>query len=207
VTADDLARARRHLARRDPVLGTAIKRIGACGLSNPPEWELFEGLVRAIAGQQLSVKAARTIFLRVKALAGGEAGCTPAGLLAVSPEALRGAGLSNGKVAYVRDLAARVASGTLSLEALVRLNDDEVMEQLTAVKGIGRWTAEMVLIFLLRRPDVMPVDDLGIVRAVQRLYGLRARPSAKKLLQVAEAWRPWRSVACWYLWASLDMPL
>jgi DNA-3-methyladenine glycosylase II len=207
VSPDDLARARRYLARRDPVLGTAIKRIGACGLATPPDGNLFEGLVRAIAGQQLSVKAARTIFLRVKALAGGDGGCSPAGLLAVSPEALRGAGLSNGKVAYVRDLAERVASGSLSLDALHRLGDDEVIERLTEVKGIGRWTAEMILIFLLRRPDVMPLDDLGIVRAVQKVYGLRKRPGPRKLLQISEPWRPWRSVACWYLWASLDMPM
>ena len=117
---------------------------------------------------------------------------------------LRGAGLSGQKVRYVRDLCARIEDGTLPLDALDRMTDDQVIESLTQVKGIGRWTAEMFLMFRLHRPDVLPVDDLGIVKAVQRAYRLRTLPSPARLLRLGESWRPYRSVACWYLWASLD---
>lgn len=207
MTSEDLARARRHLMRRDPVLAVAVRRIGACGLATPPEGDLFEGLVRAITGQQLSVKAARTIYARVLTVAGNDGKLQPDALLAVPAADLRAAGLSVRKAAYVHELAGRVAAGELLLSGLHGLSDEEVVARLTAVKGIGRWTAEMILIFRLRRPDVLPVDDGGIVRAVQRLYGLRRRPSARRLERIAEPWRPWRSVASWYLWATLDMPM
>ena len=117
---------------------------------------------------------------------------------------LRGAGLSGQKVRYVRDLCGRIEDGTLPLDALDRMTDDQVIDSLTQVKGIGRWTAEMFLMFRLQRPDVLPVGDLGIVKAVQRVYRLRTVPSPAKLLRLGESWRPYRSVACWYLWASLD---
>jgi DNA-3-methyladenine glycosylase II len=117
---------------------------------------------------------------------------------------LREAGLSGQKVRYLRDLCVRIDNGTLSLNALDRMSDDQVIEALTRVKGIGRWTAEMFLMFRLQRPDVLPVGDLGIVKAVQRAYGFRSVPSPARLLRLGESWRPYRSVACWYLWASLN---
>jgi DNA-3-methyladenine glycosylase II len=131
------------------------------------------------------------------------AGLTPEAFLATPDEALRAAGLSRQKVGYLRDLSARISDGRLELDALDALPDEEVIARLTTVKGFGRWTAEMFLMFRLHRPDVLPVGDLGIVNAVQRLYGLRKRPDPKRLMKIGEAWRPYRSVACWYLWQTL----
>jgi DNA-3-methyladenine glycosylase II len=203
MTADDYARARRALMRRDPVLGAAIRRIGACGLEARQQRDAFTALVRAIVGQQLSAKAAATIFERLRALfPGGE--LTGAGAFATLDDAaLRRVGLSSQKLSYVRDLCARMSDGRLSLDELVELPDDEVIARLTEVRGFGRWTAEMFLIFRLNRPDILPVGDLGIVRAVQQLYRLRVPPDAKRLTSIGERWRPYRSVACWYLWQSL----
>ena len=123
-----------------------------------------------------------------------------------SDDRLRGVGLSGQKLGYLRDLCARIDDGSLDLHALGELSDEDVVTALTAVKGIGRWTAEMFLMFRLHRPDVLPVGDLGIVKAVQRAYGLRTLPTADRLLEIGETWRPFRSVACWYLWASLNGP-
>src|SRR6185503_12086731 len=125
----------------------------------------------------------------------------------LSDATLRGVGLSGQKVGYLRDLSARIADGRLDLDELDWLSDELVIERLTAVKGFGRWTAEMFLMFRLHRPDVLPVGDLGIVTAVQRLYGLRKRPDPKRLLKIGEPWRPYRSVACWYLWQSLKIDI
>jgi DNA-3-methyladenine glycosylase II len=136
-------------------------------------------------------------------LFGGEVP-TPAQLIAIDPDALRTAGLSRAKVAYLRDLAERVEDGELDLDRLRELSDDEVSAQLTAVKGIGQWSVDMFLIFYLGRPDVLAVGDLGIRRAIERAYGLRKIPDAKKVLRIGEPWRPYRSLACLYLWASLD---
>jgi len=158
--------------------------------------------VHAIIAQQLSSKAAATIERRVHALFRGA--MTPAALSSVQDDALRGAGMSFQKIRYLRDLCARVENGSLDLKMLHDLPDEQVVEALTQVKGIGRWTAEMFLMFRLHRPDVLPVGDLGIVRAVQRAYGLRKAPSPDRLMRLGEPWRPYRSVACWYLWASLD---
>jgi DNA-3-methyladenine glycosylase II len=203
MTADDYARARRALMRRDPVLGTAIKRIGECGLAARQQRDAFTALVRAIVGQQLSAKAAATIFGRLCALfPGGELTGAPA-FAELDDRALRGVGLSTQKLSYVRDLCARMSDGRLSLDQLVELPDEEVVARLTEVRGFGRWTAEMFLIFRLNRPDVLPVGDQGIVRAVQQLYRLRLPPDAKRLTSIGERWRPYRSVACWYLWQSL----
>jgi DNA-3-methyladenine glycosylase II len=160
-------------------------------------------LVRSIVGQQLSTRAAQTIYGRVLDLFGGEVP-TPAQLIAIDPDALRTAGLSRAKVAYLRDLAERVEDGELDLDRLRELSDDEVSAQLTAVKGIGQWSVDMFLIFYLGRPDVLAVGDLGIRRAIERAYGLRKIPDAKKVLRIGEPWRPYRSLACLYLWASLD---
>jgi len=200
----DYARARRLLARRDPVIGALIREHGACGLAKAQHEDPFRALVQAIISQQLSTKAARTIGLRFTALFDGRP--TPA-TVAVAPDApLRGVGLSGQKLAYMRDLCAKVESGALPLGALDALPDDEVVAALTQVKGIGRWTAEMFLMFRLHRPDVLPVGDLGIVKAVQKAYRLRKTPSPERITEIGEAWRPYRSVASWYLWASLGNP-
>jgi len=151
--------------------------------------------------QQLSTRAAATIAGRFDALFDGYP--TPARVAEVPDDRLRGVGLSGQKVTYLRDLCRRIGDGSLPLGELDRLPDEGVIEALTRVKGIGRWTAEMFLMFRLHRPDVLPVDDLGIVKAVQRAYRLRTLPSPTRLMRLGESWRPYRSVACWYLWASL----
>jgi DNA-3-methyladenine glycosylase II len=198
----DYTRARRLLARRDPILRELMRAHGPCGLSARQHADPFKALTRAIVGQQLSAKAAATIFSRFEALF--DTFPTPAQVLAVSDDRLRGVGLSTQKLGYLRDLCRRIVEGELPLDVFDRLDDEAVIERLTQVKGIGRWTAEMFLIFRLQRPDVLPVGDLGIVRAVQRAYKLRKAPSPDRLTRIGEAWRPYRSVACWYLWASLN---
>ena len=165
--------------------------------------EPYGALVRSIVGQQLSTKAARTIYERLTALFDGRTP-TPAELLAADPEDVRAAGLSRPKVSYLRSLAEHVQSGALELDRLAELPDDEVSAQLTAVKGLGQWTADMFLIFHLGRPDVLPVGDLGVRRAVERAYGLDDLPDAAKLTEIADPWRPNRSLASLYLWRSLD---
>lgn len=198
---EDHGRIRRLLARRDPRLGLVIKRVKAP--EAPKRIEHFTALVRVIAGQQLSTKAAQTIFNRVAACF-PEGLPTPSGFGAVTDQQLRAAGLSRQKIAYMRDLCAKVADGSLRLQDLERLPDEDVIGAITQVKGLGRWSAEMFLMFRLNRPDVLPVGDLGIVKAIQRCYGLRKPPSAERMLKIGEAWRPYRSVACWYLWRSLE---
>jgi DNA-3-methyladenine glycosylase II len=198
----DYSRARRVLARRDPILRDLMRRHGPCGLAESQHTDPFVALLRAIISQQLSTKAAATIAGRVEALLDGRP--RPSAVAGVTDAQLRAAGLSGQKVSYVRDLCGRIEDGTLPLKALDRMTDDHVIESLTQVKGIGRWTAEMFLMFRLHRPDVLPVGDLGIVNAVQRAYRLRTVPSPARLLRLGESWRPYRSVACWYLWASLD---
>jgi DNA-3-methyladenine glycosylase II len=202
MTTADYARARRLLMRRDPVLAETIRRIGACGMASRLLTDHLTTLVRAIVGQQLSSKAAATIFGRLRGLF-PDAQITVAGLQVLDDATLRGVGLSSQKLAYIRDLSARVADGRLQLDELDALPDEQVIERLVAVKGFGRWTAEMFLMFRLQRPDVLPVGDLGICTAVQRIYRLRQRPKPKRLIRIGEAWRPYRSIACWYLWESL----
>jgi DNA-3-methyladenine glycosylase II len=165
--------------------------------------EPYGALVRSIVGQQLSTKAARSIYERLTALFDGRTP-TPPELLAADPEDVRSVGLSRPKVAYLRSLAEHVESGELELARLSELPDEEVTEQLTAVKGLGQWTADMFLIFHLGRPDVLPVGDLGVRRAVERAYGLPDLPDAAKLTEIGEPWRPHRSLASLYLWRSLD---
>lgn len=200
--AIDYSRARRVLARRDPILRDLMRRHGACGLAESQHTDPFVALLHAIVSQQLSTRAAATIAGRVEALMGGKP--SPSRAAAVTDLQLRAAGLSGQKVRYLRDLCARIENATLPLDQLDHMTDEQVIEALTQVKGIGRWTAEMFLMFRLHRPDVLPVGDLGIVKAVQRAYRLRKVPSPARLLRLAESWRPYRSVACWYLWASLD---
>ena len=199
----DYARARRHLMRHDPKLGSLVKQFGACELGSSRQADRFGGLVRSIVSQQLSVKAADTIHGRViAALDAGRA--TPDAILAMAEDRLRACGLSRAKVASVRDLATKVSDGSLALHALDALDDDAVIEAMTKVKGIGRWSAEMFLIFRLGRPDILPVADVGVQRAMRRLYGLRKHPSPARMTELARPWKPYRSVACWYLWRSLD---
>jgi len=202
LTSEDYVKARRLLMRRDPLLAATIKQIGPCGLAARQHTDHLTALVRAIVGQQLSGKAAATIFERFRALFPGNVISAP-GISALDDATLRGAGLSGQKVSYLRDLSARIADGRLKLDELDSLVDEEVIERLVAVKGFGRWTAEMFLMFRLHRPDVLPVADLGIMKAMQTIYRLRARPKPAKMLKIGEAWRPYRSVASWYLWQSL----
>jgi DNA-3-methyladenine glycosylase II len=166
--------------------------------------DAYGALVRTIVGQQLSTKAARTIYARLVAHFGDNPP-TPAELLAAQEAALRAAGLSRQKVSYLRDLAARVESGELELDILHQLPDEEVSARITAVKGLGQWSADMFLMFHLQRPDVLPVGDLGIRRAVETAYGLPGLPDADDLRTLAQPWRPWRTLACLYLWESLEL--
>jgi DNA-3-methyladenine glycosylase II len=200
--SNDHTRIRRLLIRRDPRLAVVIRRC-----RDAPDYsrriEHFAALVRVIVGQQLSTKAAQTIYSRVAAAFPDNAP-TPGGFGGISDEDLRRAGLSRQKIAYLRDLCAKVADGTLDLAALDSMTDDDVIVAITRVKGLGRWSADMFLMFRLNRPDVLPVGDLGIVRAIQRCYGLRKPPTPERMVKIAEAWRPYRSIACWYLWRSLE---
>jgi DNA-3-methyladenine glycosylase II len=198
--------ATEHLRAADPVLRELIDRIGpldeeARRRGRPDD--AYGALLRAIVGQQLSTRAARAIYARVLDLFGGRVP-TPAELVAIEPDALRAAGLSRAKVAYLRDLAERVETGQLEIDRLADLPDDEVSAQLLAVKGLGRWTVDIFLMFHLRRPDVVASGDLGIRRAVELAYGLPARPSIADVERIAEPWRPYRTTACVYLWESLD---
>lgn len=192
------------LARRDRVLGRAMKRLGPFPSLPVGRFSHFHSLSRAIISQQLAGKAADTIYRRVKALVPGGGFATPAQFLSLSDEALRGVGLSRAKTRAIRDLARRVESGELRLRSIGRYPDDEVIRQLTQVWGIGVWSAQMFLIFRLGRLDVMPTTDLGIQEGVRVLDSLKERPTPQKVLDRSEPWRPLRSVASWYLWQLLD---
>jgi len=198
----DLVTATRHLSRSDPVMRRIVKSIGVCGLRPGGRGDHFTTLARAIVGQQLSTRAAETIWNRVLALHPNGKQLRPEDVLTLTAADLRSAGLSNAKAAYVKDLAAKVAANEIKLRGLHRLDDEDIVASLTGVKGVGRWTVEMFLIFKLGRPDVWPVGDLGIRNAVARGYGLE--PTTENLMAVSEPWRPWRSVASWYLWRSLS---
>jgi DNA-3-methyladenine glycosylase II len=158
-------------------------------------------LVRALVSQQLSTKAAATIHTRVLQLMPS---LTAENILRVSPADLRAAGLSNQKVAYLRDLAERTVDGRLDLSSLRDKSDEEVIEAIVAVKGFGRWSAQMFLMFCLHRPDVLPTGDLGIVKGMQGVLGMKRRPAVRTMERAAEAWQPYRTIACWYVWRSLE---
>ncbi len=196
------------LRAADPVLGALIDAAGEAALAprtdRPPPGEHYAALVRTIAGQQLSVRAAQAIWTKLLARFGGRPP-TPQEVLDSDPEELRAAaGLSRAKVSYLRSLAEHVLSGELELDRLDELSDDEVIAELTAVRGIGEWSAHMFLMFQLERPDVLATGDLGIRRAVQVAYGLPELPAPAALAAIAETWRPHRTTACRYLWRSLD---
>jgi len=197
-----------HLRAADPAMARTIDAVGPCTLIL--ERNYYLALVDAIVSQQISIKAAASILARVVALCAPETIPTPGHLATASEEELRAVGCSRAKALYLKDLSARIVEGSLDLEALSRLPDEEIIAQLVAVKGIGRWTAEMFLIFSLGRPDVWPVDDLGIVIAAQGVFTLPARPKRKELLTLGEPLRPYRTLAAWYLWQSrrilLEMP-
>jgi DNA-3-methyladenine glycosylase II len=194
-----------HLRRSDPVMARLIRRAGAYRIARRPDG--FQALVRAIIFQQLAGGAARAIYERFVAMTGNGSFPTPAQVLAAPARVMRKAGLSRQKSRYLKDLAAHVASGSLDFRRFRRMDDETIVAQLTKVKGIGRWTAEMFLMFNLWRPDVLPVDDLGVRKAAMRAYGLRKLPTAKQLKAIGERWRPYRSVATWYLWNSADITL
>lgn len=195
------AQAVAHLRQSDPHMAALVDRVGE--LHIPVEPDLWRSLVGAIVGQQLSVAAARTIRGRIAALGQAEFPA-PEEILELSDETLRGAGLSRAKVIYVRDLAAHWIAGELNPAEIRDLPDEAVIERLVRVKGIGRWTAEMVLLFSLARPDVLAVDDLGLRIGAQRAYGLAERPSAAELIRLGEPWRPYRSYASLFLWRAHD---
>ena len=192
-----------HLKRADGVLAGVIDRVGPCRFQRRAQGTHFDALLRSIVYQQLSGKAAGTILARVLTLYGGRYP-RPAQLLETSDDVLRTAGLSRQKLAYVRDLAAKVETGEVPLARVGRMPDEEVIAHLTRVKGIGRWTAQMFLIFRLGRPDVLPELDLGIQNAIQRAYSLRTRPTPADVLRIGATWRPHATIASWYLWRSLE---
>lgn len=199
---DDYARARRVLMRRDPRLRAVITRVGRCALADGRAHDPFAALVRVILSQQLSGKAADTISGRVEALAHASGGITPAVVRGLDARALRAAGVSQQKIAYIYDLAEHVGGGRLDLHALDGQPDEDVIARITAVKGLGRWSAEMFLMFRLNRPDIFPVGDLGIVKGMARLFGMKRRPAVSTMVRLAEPWRPYRSIASWYVWRA-----
>ena len=196
-----MRKAVNHLKKSDPVLRAIIERVGPCRMQfSPPE---FGELAEAIVYQQLNGKAAATIFDRFVALAGDP--LTPEGILKLTDAQMRGVGLSKQKSSYLKDLAAKTAAGELDFARLPDLSDDEVIKHLTQVKGIGVWTAHMFLMFSLRRPDVLPTTDYGVQMAVKKHYRKRKLPKPKDMEKIARAWAPYRSIACWYMWRSLDI--
>lgn len=196
-----MRQAVRHLKQSDPVMRSIIERVGPCRMEfGEPT---FPALAESIVYQQLNGTAAMSIFNRFAELAGKP--LTPEGILKLSDQQLRGVGLSKQKSSYLRDLSAKTQAGLLTFEQLGVLSDDDVIEHLTQVKGIGVWTAHMFLMFPLRRPDVLPTGDYGIRVAIKKHYRKRKLPDPKTMQKIAKSWAPYRSVACWYLWQSLDM--
>ncbi|GAC1568880.1 MAG: DNA-3-methyladenine glycosylase [Ktedonobacteraceae bacterium] len=197
---ETIATATAYLRDLDPIMARAIELVGSCTLAPSPN--LFETLVDAIISQQISVKAADAIMARLRMAVIGETRglLMPEALLPFDADALRVAGLSPQKTRYIRDLTERVSSGQLDLERISELDDEAVIEELVKVKGIGRWTAEMMLIFSLGRPDVLPVDDLGFLEGVREAYSLDTRPTPKEMRERGEIWRPYRTFATWYMW-------
>jgi DNA-3-methyladenine glycosylase II len=196
-----MRKAINHLKKADPVLRDIINLVGAYRIEYGDP--AFESLAEAIVYQQLNGKAALTIFKRFAALAGEP--LTPEGILKLTDQQMRGAGLSKQKTSYLRDLAERTQRGELDFASLANLPDDAVIERLTQVKGIGVWTAHMFLMFSLRRPNVLPTGDFGVKMAIKRHYKKRKPPDPKQMEKIAKCWEPYRSVACWYLWRSLDI--
>ena len=198
----DAQAARRHLRRADETMAEIVRRVGPLALEirGAP----YQSLLRAVLYQQLAGAAASAIERRFLGLYGGRVP-EPEELIATSPDALRAAGLSRQKAGYLRSIAEHASAGGLELRRLRRMDDEELIATVTAIKGIGRWTADMLLMFCLGRPDVLPVGDLGVQRTMQAAYGLRAPPDAKRMERIAEPWRPYRSAGTWYLWRYGDV--
>src|SRR5436190_3225160 len=198
----DPAAAARHFRKADPVIAGVIKQVGPCTLK--PQRDRFNMLVRSIISQQISTAAARSIRAKLEALIAPEK-VRPEVLARFSLEQLKSAGLSSQKATYLHDLAAKAADGTVQLKTVGRKSDEEIIAELIQVKGIGRWTAQMFLIFSLGRPDVFPPDDLGIKVALRNLYGLAELPTKAEARALAAPWTPHSTFATWYLWRSLDL--
>ena len=199
----DYRRGVAYLKRADAPLAAVIERVGVCRFAPRAEGTHFEAVARAIIYQQLSGKAAGTIHSRFHDLYGGRAP-EPDEVLGTTDQALRAAGLSRQKVGYLRDLAARVSTGDVPLRTIEALDDVAIVDALTRVKGVGRWTAQIFLMFRLGRPDVLPELDLGVQKGIQLAYGYASRPKPAEVSRLGERWAPWRTVAAWYFWRSLD---
>ncbi|MDP9268473.1 MAG: DNA-3-methyladenine glycosylase [Acidobacteriota bacterium] len=197
-----MKRAVAHLKKVDPVLAQVIRRVGPFNISLAYREASFQTLVRSIAFQQLNGKAATTIFNRLLMAAGGK--LTPASVLDLTKQEMRACGLSKQKVSYIRDLAEKTESGEIDFAALPKMSDAEVIEHLTRVKGIGEWSAQMFLMFALRRQNVLACGDFGVQAAIRKHYKKRKHPKPKDVARIGRPWAPYSSVACWYLWRSLD---
>ena len=194
----------RHLKRADARLAAVVERVGPCRFEPRRDGTDFEAVLRSIVYQQLSGKAAATIHGRVLALLGDTP--TPAAVSATPDDAFRAAGLSRQKTSYVRDLARQALSGNVPFDAFDSLSDDAIIEALSSIKGVGRWTAQMFLMFRLGRLDVLPAEDLGIRKGVQLAYRTRGLPPPKRVLVLGRTWSPYATIASWYLWRSLELP-
>jgi DNA-3-methyladenine glycosylase II len=196
-----MRKAINHLKKSDPVMRGIIERVGPCRMEFGEP--VFHSLAEAIVYQQLNGKAAVTIFKRFTALAGEPV--TPEGIVRLTGEQLRSVGLSKQKSSYLRDMAERAIRGELNFTRLPGMTDDEVIKHLTQVKGVGVWTAHMFLMFTLKRPNVLPTGDFGVRMAIKKYYNKRKLPNPLQMEKIAKAWEPYRSIACWYLWRSLDI--
>lgn len=196
-----MRKALNHLKKSDPVLASIIDRVGPCKIQYREP--VFQTLVRSIVYQQLHGKAAATIFARLEAAAKSDP-VTPESILRLRPARMRALGLSNQKMTYIRELARLTRDGEIDFESLPRLEDAAIVEHLTRSKGVGVWTVQMFLIFALRRPDVLPTGDLGIRAAIKRAYNLPELPKPDQMQRIAASWKPYSSIASWYLWRSLD---
>jgi DNA-3-methyladenine glycosylase II len=196
-----MRKAINHLKKSDPILRAIIERVGPCRMEFGEP--VFHSLAEAIVYQQLNGKAAVTIFNRFTALAGEPV--TPEGILKLTPENMRTVGLSKQKSSYLFDMAERASRGELDFARLPDLTDEEVIKHLTQVKGVGVWTAHMFLMFTLKRPNVLPTGDFGVQMAIKKHYGKRKLPKPLQMEKIARPWEPYRSIACWYLWRSLDI--
>ena len=198
--------ARQHLLRADKVLARVIKKVGPCPLAPRRGVPPYQALVKSVTYQQLNGTAAETIFRRLLALFPDRKFPAPEDILAASDEKLRSAGLSRAKTAAIKDIAARTLDGVVPTRKVMgKMSDGEILERLTTIRGVGPWTVEMLLMFTLGRPDVLPATDYGIRTGFARVYGLKDLPSPKELLAHGERWRPHRTVASWYLWRALEL--
>lgn len=195
-----------HLLRADKVLACVIKQVGPCPLAPRRGVPPYQALVRSVTFQQLNGTAAETIFRRMLALFPGKRFPAPEDILAAPDEKMRSAGLSRAKTAAIKDIAAKTIAGVVPPRRIIaKMSDAEIIEQLTTIRGVGPWTVEMLLMFTLGRPDVLPATDYGVRSGFARVYGLKELPSPKELLAHGECWRPHRSVASWYMWRALEL--